>query len=100
MNIDKLVKNRLGILILVSLLSVVFNTQAAKADEVIDFRSFKPVKKMPFGSNIKARGLQLSKQVYIGRIKTAGKYRPGVIVDRKTYAWSINNRGISIHKRF
>lgn len=80
-------------------LLLLFSIQGLAAEQQFG-STFKYTKNISFGKNIKSRGIQLSEQIFLARIKTAGKYRPGIVLDRKTYAWGLSNRGISIHKRF
>ena len=85
---------------LMSLFSAVFGSQTAATTEELKYSYSKSIKVMTFSKTMKMRGFQLSKGVYMGQAKIAGKYGLGVVVDRKSYSWGINNRGIAIQKSF
>lgn len=84
---------------LVLALAAVVGVKSAHAEDKIKIKNSN-LKKIEFSKNLKIRGFQLSNGVYMGQAKVAGKYGFGVVVDRKSYFWGINNRGISISKRF
>ena len=89
---------------LMSLLSAVVSSQAAQAGEPTE-ASYEgtiagDIKVLEFSKNLKIRGWQLSEGIYMGQAKVAGNYGLGLVIDSKSYSWGINNRGISILKRF
>jgi hypothetical protein len=53
-----------------------------------------------YSKDFKIRGWEVSKGVYWGQAKIAGKYGVGLVIDRKSYSWGINNRGVGFLKRF
>jgi hypothetical protein len=93
-------KKQLGKLLLISMLGAVTASNAAEAAEDPDVKQFKSVKVLQFSDKLKIRGFEIADSVYMGQAKVAGKYGFGFVVDRKSYAWGISNRGVSIHKSF
>jgi hypothetical protein len=73
---------------------------ASAAEEKLDLKYNKTIQSIKFSKDLKVRGIKLSEGIYMGQAKVAGKYGFGVVVDRKSYFWGINHRGISISKRF
>ena len=55
---------------------------------------------MEYDNSLKVRGFKASSNVYVGQSKVAGQYGVGFVVEQKSFAWGLNNRGISIVKRF
>lgn len=96
----KSIKQRIGAALFIALLSSVVCSQSAIAGDYSMDKISKSVKVLQFGKALKVRGFQIAEGVYMGQAKVAGKYGLGVIVDRKTYAWGFNHRGVSISKRF
>ena len=70
------------------------------ASDTMVLKSNKYLKKIEFSKTLKVRGFQLTNGVYMGQAKVGGKYGFGIVVDRKSYSWGINNTGFSISKRF
>ena len=93
-------KQRIGTLTLLLVVSAVFSHQAVQAREETEFTQLKSVKVIKFSKGMKVRGFQVRDGVYMGQAKIAGKYGLGIVVDRKSYSWGINNRGIAIQKSF
>ncbi len=93
-------KKQTSLLALISLFSAVLSSQTAQATEEIKLKYLDSIKVMEFSKDMKLRGFQLGQGVYMGQAKIAGKYGFGVVVDRKSYSWGINNRGIAIQKSF
>ena len=90
-------------LLLIALFSVIFNAQADQTYQVSDVSNenyFNSVKVIEFSKNLKIRGFQLSRGVYVGQTRIVGEYGFGIAVDRKNYSWGISNRGLSILKYF
>lgn len=91
---------RIALLLLSSLISAVVSSQTAYAGEGLSLKYSKSIKIMNFSKNLKVRGFKIGKGIYFGQAKVAGKYGLGFVVDKQTYSWGVNNRGISIAKRF
>lgn len=70
------------------------------ANEKLDVKYSKSIKAFEFSKSLKVRGFEVSDGVYMGQAKVGGKYGFGVVVDRKNFSWGVNNRGLSISKRF
>lgn len=70
---------------------------ASNTDTPANFEAIKVIK---YSKSMKVRGYEISDGIYMGQAKVAGKYGFGFVVDRKSFAWGINNKGISIQKRF
>ena len=83
-----------------SLLTLAFFTQASHAGEGLNLDYAKSLKVVEYTKSLKVTGFKLAEGVYMGHAKVGGKYGLGVVVKRKTFSWGINNRGISIMKRF
>lgn len=64
------------------------------------FSGFDALKVIKYSKSMKVRGYEISEGIYMGQAKVGGKYGFGFVVDRKVFAWGINNKGISIQKRF
>lgn len=87
-------------LLLGPICSTVFSSQTVQGDEVQRFFNTSSIKAINFGNNLKVRGLEISKGIYLGQAKIAGKSGPGFVVKQKGFSWGINHRGLSINKRF
>jgi hypothetical protein len=87
-------------LLLGPLCSTVFSSQTVQAEEPQHFSNTRTIKVINFSNNLKVRGLEISKGVYMGQAKVAGKYGPGFVVKQKSFSWGFNHRGLSINKRF
>lgn len=85
---------------LCSVFIAVFCSQTAQANDTLTLKNVETLKIIEFSKTLKVRGIELSKGIYLGHAKVAGKYGFGVVVDNKSYSWGINNRGISILKTF
>ena len=53
-----------------------------------------------YSSTMKLRGFEISPGVLFGQAKVAGQYGLGFVINKKTFAWGINNRGMAIERRF
>jgi hypothetical protein len=71
----------------------------AGADESVQFGSTKIIQ-YKIDSNFKVRGWKLSSQVYIGNTKINGEWGFGLLVDKDTYAYGLNNTQASFMWRF
>jgi hypothetical protein len=91
---------RMILLLVCSLVTLFANNSTVYAVEGFKLKQSKSIKVMKFSKNLKVRGFQISEGVYFGQAKVAGKYGLGFVVDKKVYSWGVNNRGISIAKRF
>ncbi|MBL4827027.1 MAG: hypothetical protein JKY66_04825 [Spongiibacteraceae bacterium] len=92
-------KNPLSKLMALATLAVILFSNSVSASEKLDLK-ISTLKDIEFSKNLKIRGIKLVQGVYMGQAKVGGKYGFGVVVDRKSYSWGINNRGVSISKRF
>jgi hypothetical protein len=86
--------------LLYTVLVAVCSSQAAQANDKLTLENFKSLKFITFNKTLKVRGIEMTKGVYLGQAKVAGKYGFGVVVDNKNFSWGINNRGVSILKTF
>ena len=93
-------KKHIFMLLLGPLCSAVFSSQTVQGDEVQKFFDTSSIKVINFSSSLKVRGLEISKGIYLGQAKIAGKYGPGFVVKQKSFSWGFNHRGLSINKRF
>ncbi len=50
--------------------------------------------------NLKARGWQVAKNIYLGQAKVAKKWGLGLVYERGNTVYGISNRGIQVMKRF
>lgn len=82
--------------VIIIFIAAVFNSQATAGS--LDFTSNIEAKK--FSKDFKVRGWQITNGIYMGHAKIAGRYGIGIVIDKKSYSWGINNRGIAIQKRF
>lgn len=97
----KLANRALFSALLISLISspLCYADQQDTADQKKSV-NFELLKVIEYSKSMKVRGYQVANGVYMGQVKVAGKYGFGLVADRKTFAWGINNKGISIQKRF
>ena len=95
-----LTKKHLFLLLLGPICSTVFSSQAVQGDEKQPYFDTSTIKVINFGSSLKVRGLEISKGIYLGQAKVAGKYGPGFVVKQKSSSWGFHHRGLSINKRF
>lgn len=98
--IPKLVPKSRNSILAGSLLAMLACSQTGYADEALNFERVKSLKAMEYTKNLKVTGFKLADGVYMGHAKVGGKYGLGVVVKRKSFSWGINNRGLSIIKRF
>ena len=90
-------------LLLLALFSLIINAQADQTYQILDVPNdnyFNSVKVIEFSKNLKIRGFQLSRGVYLGQTRIVGEYGFGIVVGRKSYSWGISTRGLSILKHF
>ena len=100
MKTQRPLQQRIGTVALLALCSAVFSSQAVQAREETELKQLKSVKVIQFSKSMKVRGFQVRDGIYMGQAKIAGKYGVGIVVDRKSYSWGFNNRGIAIQKSF
>lgn len=86
--------------VLALLFSIALGHQTAQAADKLTLDFVKSVKVKKFAQNVQVRGYNIAQGVYMGHTKVAGKYGFGVVVDRTSFSWAINNRGLSIQKSF
>ncbi len=97
-----------------SLLAVAVFSMAARAERTIDYPDpdtaespsyLKTLKQKSFESRkfskrFKIKGWRVSDDLYIGGVKAAGDYGPGLVLDKGSYAWGFNHQGMEFQLRF
>ena len=53
-----------------------------------------------FSKRFKLKGWRIGDDIYIGGVKAAGDYGPGVVLDKGRYSWGFNHQGIEFQFRF
>lgn len=53
-----------------------------------------------YNKGFKIKAWQVSDNVYMGAVKIAGEYGPGLLVDKGRYAWGFNHQSIQFQLRF
>lgn len=94
------IKKTLLAMLLGPIMTAVFSSQMVQAEDKQTFRYSNTIKVKSFSDSLKVRGFQITKGVYLGHAKVAGKYGVGLVVNRDKFSWGLNNRGISFTKRF
>ncbi len=85
---------------LCSLFGFLLSSQTVLANDSFYEAAKSSVEVMKYSKDLKVRGFKINKGMYFGQAKVAGKYGVGLVVEKRSFAWGINNRGISISKRF
>jgi hypothetical protein len=97
-----------------SLLAVAVFSIAARAERTINYpdpdkakspsylKTFKQksFESRKFSKRFKIKGWRISDGLYIGGVKAAGDYGPGVVLDKGSYAWGFNHQGVEFQLRF
>jgi len=63
-------------------------------EKLAGFRSIKAT------GELRIRGWEIRDNVYFGQTKVGGRWGPGILIERDSYVYGINHRGIQILKRF
>ena len=53
-----------------------------------------------FSKSFKLKGWEIGDDIYIGGVKAAGDYGPGIVLDKGRYTWGFNHQGIEFLLRF
>lgn len=53
-----------------------------------------------FSKRFKLKGWLVGDDIYIGGVKAAGEYGPGIVLDKGRYTWGINHQGMEFQLRF
>ena len=53
-----------------------------------------------FSKRFKIKGWRISDDLYVGGVKAAGDYGPGIVLDKGSYAWGFNHQGMEFQLRF
>jgi len=51
-------------------------------------------------SSLRVRGWKLGSEVYFGQARVGDRWGLGFVIDKSDYAYGLNNRGISIVRKF
>jgi len=62
-----------------------------------DYKGFESKK---FSKRFKLKGWQIGDDIYIGGVKAAGDYGPGLVLDKGRYTWGFNHQGVEFQLRF
>ena len=69
--------------------------------------SLQTQKHYPFGiirlkidRSMRIRGWELRNKTYVGQTKVGSEWGVGVLFVRESYSWGVNNRGLSVIKKF
>ncbi len=71
-----------------------------KSAELLPNHGLAGLKEYRFNKQLKMRGWRLTPGMYLGQAKVAGKWGPGLVLDRGSHAYAINHRSISFSIRF
>lgn len=53
-----------------------------------------------FSKSFKLKGWRIGEDMYIGGVKAAGDYGPGIVLDKGSYSWGFNHQGMEFQFRF
>jgi hypothetical protein len=53
-----------------------------------------------FSKRFKIKGWRIGEDLYLGGVKAAGDYGPGLVLDKGSYTWGFNHQGIEFQLRF
>ncbi len=53
-----------------------------------------------FSKRFKIKGWRVGEDLYVGGVKAAGDYGPGIVLDKGHYAWGFNHQGMEFQLRF
>lgn len=53
-----------------------------------------------YSKGFKVKGWQFTDDIYMGSVKVAGEYGPGMVVDKGGYVWGFNHERIEFQLRF
>mgnify|MGYP001829085644 CR=1 FL=1 len=60
-------------------------------------RGFESIK---FSKRFKIKGWEIGDDIYIGGVKAAGDYGPGLVLDKGRFSWGFNHQGMEFQLRF
>lgn len=86
--------------VLIFLICAACNCQATQSGSDGKFKLKHSALSHFFKYKKEVRGLTITEGIYLGRTKVNGKKRVGLIIEHNNVFWNVNNRGISINKRF
>ena len=73
------------------------NTVLPSYIETLDKKSYQS---RTFSKRFKIKGWRLSEDIYVGGVKAAGDYGPGLVLDKGRYIWGFNHQGMEFQFRF
>ena len=76
------------------------NSDSANLPSYIKSFEKKTFDSKKFSKRFKIKGWRISDDVYMGGVKAAGDYGPGVVVDKGSYAWGFNHQGVEFQLKF
>jgi hypothetical protein len=53
-----------------------------------------------FSKRFKLKGWRVGENLYVGGVKAAGDYGPGLVLDKGRYIWGFNHQGMEFQFRF
>ena len=71
-----------------------------KSSNLIPNHKLAGLKEFRFNKELELKGWKVGQTMYLGQTKVGGKWGPGLVLDRGTYAYAINHRSISFSIRF
>lgn len=76
------------------------NFENAKSPSYIKTFEKKSFESRKFSKGFKIKGWRIGNNVYVGGVKAAGDYGPGLVLDKGNYAWGFNHQGMEFQLRF
>ena len=72
----------------------------AKLPSYIKTLEKKSYQSRKFSKRFKIKGWRVGEDLYVGGVKAAGDYGPGLVLDKGSYAWGFNHQGMEFQVRF
>ncbi len=77
-----------------------FNTDGKKFPNYIKNLDEKSFESRKFSKRFKLKGWRIGNDIYIGGVKAAGDYGPGIVLDKGRSTWGFNHQAAEIQLRF